>query len=138
MSSNDIEKRLFELGIVNNDTELELLRKENFKLKKDLEQQIEENRILRNNFNESIKNIIEEVRNTNNMQISQPNYYPYIQPNQIYYISDLSSFTDYNSISNNTNTLDFNNVNSCNHDNIYSINSVVYDYNKDLNVSCVS
>lgn len=26
MSSNDIERRLFELGIVNNDTELELLR----------------------------------------------------------------------------------------------------------------
>lgn len=142
MSNNDIEKRLFELGIINDNTELELLRKENSKLKKDLEQQIEENKILRNNFNETIKNIIEEVRNRNNTEISQP-IYPYIQTNPIYYPYYYTSdscivSSDSGSTNSDSNILDFSNVNSCNHDNVYSINSVLYDYNKNLNISYIS
>ena len=74
MSSKNI-KRLSELGIAPEDSEIELLREENINLKKQLEEARIENDILRKNFAEAIKNIIESTRN---LQPNEQIIYPYV------------------------------------------------------------
>lgn len=105
---NNNVKRLSELGIACDDSEIELLRKENINLKRELEEKTKEIEIIRNNFDIAIKSIIESRKT---IEESDQIIHPYV---------DGSAFNPNGYI---------NNVNSGNSSAIGGFSSILYSNN---------